>query len=87
MLLQVFARNGLESFNPVGEQFDPNKVCVQMCVTRHDLTEFFAQHEALVQVPDPTKKHNTVAFVQKSGYMIKGRVLRAAMVGIVNNPQ
>eukprot|EP00042_Codosiga_hollandica_P020949 m.70336 g.70336 ORF g.70336 m.70336 type:complete len:125 (+) comp50130_c0_seq2:662-1036(+) len=67
LMNQVFARNGLESFNPVGLKFDANK------------------HEALVQVPDPSKESGTIAFVQKSGYLLKGRVLRAACVGVVKN--
>lgn len=42
-------------------------------------------HEALFQVPDPTKENGVVAMCQKSGYILNGRTLRAAGVGIVKN--
>lgn len=40
-------------------------------------------HEALFQFPFPGKKSGTVADVQKIGYKIHGRALRAAKVGVV----
>lgn len=40
-------------------------------------------HEALFQIPDPGKEKGTVAVVQKVGYRIHGRTLRAALVGVV----
>ncbi|KAI5900396.1 GrpE-domain-containing protein [Schizophyllum commune H4-8] len=39
-------------------------------------------HEALYQAPIPGKEPGTVIDVQKTGYMIKDRVLRAAQVGV-----
>ena len=38
-------------------------------------------HDALFQVPDPTKKAGTIAQVLKTGYKLKDRVIRAAQVG------
>lgn len=43
------------------------------------------RHEALYQVPIPGKEPGTVLDCQKSGYMIKDRVLRAAQVGVVQD--
>lgn len=40
-------------------------------------------HQANFQVPMPGKEPGTVFDVQKIGYMIKGRVLRPAQVGVV----
>jgi len=40
------------------------------------------KHEALYQVPLPGKEPGTIIDCQKSGYMIKDRVLRAAQVGV-----
>lgn len=37
---------------------------------------------AMLEVPDPTKESQSVAFVIKSGFMLKDRVLRAADVGV-----
>ncbi|KAI0673002.1 GrpE-domain-containing protein [Trametes maxima] len=42
-------------------------------------------HEALYQVPIPDKEPGSVFDVQKVGYMIKDRVLRAAQVGVVQD--
>ncbi|KAI0636753.1 GrpE-domain-containing protein [Trametes polyzona] len=44
-------------------------------------------HEALYQVPIPGKEPGTVFDCQKTGYMIKDRVLRAAQVGVVQDTQ
>ncbi|ETW85921.1 molecular chaperone of the GrpE family [Heterobasidion irregulare TC 32-1] len=41
------------------------------------------RHEALYQAPIPGKEPGTVIDCQKTGYMIKDRVLRAAQVGVV----
>ncbi|KAF5391344.1 hypothetical protein D9757_001884 [Collybiopsis confluens] len=43
------------------------------------------RHEALYQAPIPGKEPGTVLECQKSGYMIKDRVLRAAQVGVVQD--
>lgn len=45
------------------------------------------QHEALYQAPIPGKTPGTVHECQKTGYMIKDRVLRAAQVGVVQDTQ
>ncbi|KAG0225481.1 Mitochondrial matrix cochaperone [Actinomortierella wolfii] len=42
-------------------------------------------HQANFQVPIPGKEPGTVFDVQKIGYMIKGRVLRPAQVGVVQS--
>lgn len=39
-------------------------------------------HEALYQAPVPGKEPGTIVDCQKTGYMIKDRVLRAAQVGV-----
>ncbi|KAJ1951722.1 GrpE, mitochondrial, partial [Linderina pennispora] len=41
---------------------------------------------ALYQVPMPGKEPGTVFSVEKRGYIIKGRVLRPAQVGVVLDP-
>jgi len=43
------------------------------------------RHEALYQAPVPGKEPGTVFDCQKTGYMIKDRVLRAAQVGVVQD--
>eukprot|EP00697_Spironema_sp_BW2_P001391 gnl/Spiro4/11858_TR6259_c0_g1_i1.p1 gnl/Spiro4/11858_TR6259_c0_g1~~gnl/Spiro4/11858_TR6259_c0_g1_i1.p1 ORF type:complete len:317 (+),score=71.60 gnl/Spiro4/11858_TR6259_c0_g1_i1:68-952(+) len=43
-------------------------------------------HMAQFEVPDPTKPAGTVTHVLKSGYVINGRILRPAQVGIVKAP-
>lgn len=43
-------------------------------------------HDALCQVPDPTKEAGSVAFVAQTGYKIKERVLRPAKVGVTFKP-
>ena len=43
------------------------------------------KHEALYQVPLSGKEPGTIIDCQKSGYMIKDRVLRAAQVGVVQD--
>jgi len=42
-------------------------------------------HEALYQAPIPGKEPGTVIDCQKTGYMIKDRVLRAAQVGVAQD--
>lgn len=39
--------------------------------------------EAQLQVPKPDAEPNTIAMVMRTGYSLKGRVLRAATVGVV----
>ena len=38
-------------------------------------------HDALFQIPDPSKEPGTIGQVLKSGYKLKDRVIRAAQVG------
>jgi len=45
------------------------------------------RHEALYQAPIPGKEPGTVHDVQKIGYTIKDRILRAAQVGVVQDTQ
>ena len=40
------------------------------------------RHEALFQVPAPDKEPNTVVDVQKVGYVLQGRTIRPALVGV-----
>ncbi|VDP14488.1 unnamed protein product [Soboliphyme baturini] len=40
-------------------------------------------HEAVFEIPDPKKEPGTVAVVQKVGYLLHNRTLRAAQVGVV----
>ena len=58
-------------------------------VTRFDsLGEKFDPnvHDGLFELPDPTRETGTVGAVLKEGFMINERVLRAANVGTVRNP-
>lgn len=45
------------------------------------------RHEALYQAPIPGKEPGTIVDVQKIGYTIKDRVLRAAQVGVAQEVQ
>ena len=40
------------------------------------------KHEALFQIPNSTVEHNTVLDVQKIGYILHGRTIRPALVGV-----
>ncbi|KAK9720713.1 GrpE, mitochondrial [Basidiobolus ranarum] len=42
-------------------------------------------HQALYQVPMPDKEPGTIISVEKVGYILHGRVLRAAQVGVVQD--
>jgi molecular chaperone GrpE len=66
-LLQTLAQHGITAYDPLGETFDPNK------------------HEALFSVPvgPAGEKPGTIIDVQKVGFKIKGRTLRAPQVGMV----
>ncbi|KAJ3678369.1 hypothetical protein LUZ60_002172 [Juncus effusus] len=44
------------------------------------------RHNAVFQVPDPSKPAGTVAVVLKNGYMLHDRVLRPAEVGVTTSP-
>jgi molecular chaperone GrpE len=43
-------------------------------------------HNALFEMPDPTKDPGTVAHVASAGYVLHDRVIRAAGVGVVKAP-
>lgn len=43
-------------------------------------------HQAMFEVPDPTKEAGTVAVVTKRGYKMHDRILRAAEVGVYKAP-
>ena len=43
-------------------------------------------HNALFEMPDPSKEPGTVAHVAAAGYMLNDRCIRAADVGIVSKP-
>jgi len=45
------------------------------------------KHEATFQVPMPDKEPNTVFHVQQTGFLLNGRTVRAAKVGVVASPQ
>ncbi|XP_019153141.1 PREDICTED: uncharacterized protein LOC109149677 isoform X2 [Ipomoea nil] len=63
-LAEVFKKFGVTKYDPINEEFDPNK------------------HNAVFQVPDPSKPPGTVAVVLKSGYMLHDRIIRPAEVGV-----
>ena len=43
------------------------------------------RHEAMLEVPDPSKPHGTIAQVYEIGYQFHDRLLRPARVGVVKN--
>ena len=43
-------------------------------------------HEAILEVPDADKEAGTVAAVFKDGYLLKDRLLRAAVVSVYRKP-
>ncbi|ESO98283.1 hypothetical protein LOTGIDRAFT_114637, partial [Lottia gigantea] len=43
-------------------------------------------HEALFEVPSAEKEKGTVAVLQKSGYKLKDRTIRPALVGVFRQP-
>ena len=43
-------------------------------------------HDALFQMPDASKEEGTIGQVVKTGYKLKGRVIRAAQCGIIKAP-
>jgi len=45
------------------------------------------KHEATFQVPMPDKEPNTVFHVQQTGFILNGRTIRAAKVGVVASPK
>mgnify|MGYP001819313051 CR=1 FL=1 len=70
-LSSAFERNKLVEINPLGEKFDPN------------------HHQAISMVPasamNPPVEPNHVATVLQKGYLINDRVLRPALVTVVES--
>ena len=78
-LLKVFSKHGLVQENPLGEKFDPNKHDALFQVSN----SLRKQSPPLVpQIPAPDKDANTVLDVQKIGYILHGRTIRPAAVGV-----
>jgi molecular chaperone GrpE len=69
ILMQTLKKHGLERFDPA------------------EAAEKFDPnvHEAVFQTPQPDKEDGTVFHTQQKGFMLNGRVLRAAKVGVVKN--
>eukprot|EP01134_Creolimax_fragrantissima_P005051 CFRG5051T1 len=44
-------------------------------------------HEAVFEMPDPTRDAGTIGSVQQAGYMLNNRTLRAAKVGVVRKQE
>lgn len=62
-------------------------------LNRHGVEEFSPEgeqfdpnlHQALYQVPDPSKEAGTIMRVEKTGFKLNGRVLRPAQVGVIKD--
>ena len=82
-MLKVFSKHGLVQENPLGEKFDPNKhdALFQVCWSYSQYFSFF-QSYIYWQIPAPDKEPNTVVDVQKVGYILQGRTIRPAAVGV-----
>lgn len=69
-LQKVFKQFGIEEFNPIGQEFDPN---TQESMIKLNLPEGLTEDEK-------KQKSGKVADCFRTGYMIKGRLLRSAHV-------
>ncbi|KAF1991441.1 GrpE nucleotide exchange factor [Aulographum hederae CBS 113979] len=69
ILLQTLKKHGLERFDP---SVEGEKFDPNL-------------HEALFQTPMPGKEDGTVFHTQQTGFLLNGRVVRAAKVGVVKN--
>jgi len=69
ILMSTLKKHGLERFDPSAEGL------------RFDPN----MHEAVFQTPQPDKEDGTVFHTQQKGFLLNGRVLRAAKVGVVKN--
>ena len=58
------------------ERFDPGEAGDKFDPNRHD---------AVFQAPQQGKEDGTVFYTQQKGFLLNGRVLRAAKVGVVKN--
>jgi len=68
-LLNVLGKHGITPFDPAKEG------------VKFDPNH----HEAVFHAPMPGKEDDTVFHTQQKGFMLNGRVLRAAQVGVVKN--
>ncbi|KAF2141324.1 uncharacterized protein K452DRAFT_288022 [Aplosporella prunicola CBS 121167] len=69
ILMATLKKHGLERFDPSPE------------LERFDPNV----HEAVFQTPMPDKEDGVCFFTQQKGFLLNGRVLRAAKVGVVKN--
>ncbi|KAI9733582.1 MAG: Mitochondrial matrix cochaperone [Cirrosporium novae-zelandiae] len=69
IMMQTLAKHGLERFDPSEKQEKFNP----------------NMHEATFHAPQEGKEDGTVFFTQQKGFILNGRVLRAAKVGVVKN--
>ncbi|KAJ9665563.1 GrpE, mitochondrial [Coniosporium apollinis] len=69
ILMQTLKKHGLERFDPSVEK------------EKFDPNV----HEAVFMAPQQGKEDGTVFFTQQKGFLLNGRVLRAAKVGVVKN--
>ncbi|KAI5307836.1 Mitochondrial matrix cochaperone [Ascosphaera atra] len=75
VLFATLKKHGLERYDPSEE--------VEGKPQRFDAN----LHEATFQAPAPGKQDGDVMYTQSKGFLLNGRVLRAAKVGVVKNPQ
>jgi molecular chaperone GrpE len=69
VLLDVLKKHGLTKYDPSAEA---DKFDPNL-------------HDAVFMAPQPEKEDGTVFHTQTPGYMLNGRVIRAAQVGVVKN--
>ncbi|KAF1999140.1 GrpE nucleotide exchange factor [Amniculicola lignicola CBS 123094] len=69
ILMSTLKKHGLERFDPSVEGEKFNPNV----------------HEAVFQTPQPDKEDGSVFYTQQKGFLLNGRVLRAAKVGVVKN--
>jgi molecular chaperone GrpE len=68
LMRETLGRFGIESVDPLGEPFDPER------------------HEAMTMIEAPSAEPNSVVDVLQKGYLLNGRLLRAAMVVVAKAP-
>jgi molecular chaperone GrpE len=82
--------SGDEVLNALSEGVEMTEREMQRLLERNGITRIAAigerfdphRHQAMYEVPDPTKPPGTVVEVVQEGFQIGDRVLRAALVGI-----
>jgi len=67
-LEKVFAQNGIERVEAMGQALDPN------------------HHQAMMEVPTDAHEPGTIVQEMQSGWVIKDRLLRPAMVAVAKKP-